>query len=319
MIPRVVRTRPYDRPPMPNLPMHPDEIDVSTALVQRLVATQFPRWASLALERFPSTGTECAIFRLGPELAVRMPLRQAAVAPVEKEWHWLPLLAPHLPLPTPVPLEVGAPAEGYPWRWSVIPWLPGENATLEAIGRSHEAARQLAGFIHALQRLDPSGGPTPGPDNFYRGAPLADRDPTLRARIAAIEALGPAEQVDLRAATAAWEAACAAPRWDREPVWLHGDLLPGNLLVENGRLSAVIDFEALAVGDPACELMAAWAIFAPDVRGTFRSALEVDDATWERGRGWALWQGLSAIPYYRDTNPRFAAEARHTVNEVLAD
>lgn len=302
--------------------MHADEIETDASVVARLLAAQFPRWASLPVERFPSTGTENAIYRLGADLVVRMPLRPGAVVPVEKEWRWLPTLAPHLPLPVPVPLAVGEPGEGYPWRWSVAPWLRGENATPERIGNSHEAAHQLAGFIRALQRIDPTGGPRPGPENFNRGVPLAQRDAAVRRSIAALEALGTEENeenIDIRAAAGAWASALAAPAWQGDPVWLHGDLLPGNLLAEDGRLCGVIDFEAIAVGDPACDVMPAWTIFRGDARRAFRAALEVDGATWARGRGWALSQGLIALPYYRQTNPEFAASARRTIAEALAD
>ncbi len=179
--------------------------------------------------------------------------------------------------------------------------------------------RALAAFIHALQRIDPAGGPAPSPENFNRGAPLAQRDSSMHRNLATIKALGAAEQIDIGAAAALWDRTIEAPAWHRQPVWLHGDLLPGNLLCEDGRLTAVLDFEALGVGDPACDVMPAWAIFTGDTRRTFRAALDVDDATWARGRGWALWQGLSAISYYRDSNPLFAASARHTIGEVLAD
>ncbi len=299
--------------------LHPDEIEVDSALVRRLLATQFPQWASLPVERFPSTGTENAIFRLGEQLAVRMPIRPRAVAPVEKEWHWLPQIDPHLPLPTPVPLAIGNPSEGYPWRWAVQSWLRGDPATPARVGTSVEAARQLADFVGALRLLDATDGPPPGPHNFHRGVPLAARDVAVRRALAALEALGDAEHIDLRAASMAWDDAISAPAWHSGPTWFHGDLLPGNLLAEDDGLTAVLDFEALGVGDPACDLMPAWGVFRGDARREFRAMLDVDDAQWVRGRGWALSQGLIALPYYRETNPAFAALARHTIAEVLTN
>ncbi|MFN8639654.1 MAG: aminoglycoside phosphotransferase family protein [Dehalococcoidia bacterium] len=299
--------------------LHPDQIEVDATILGRLLASQFPRWANLPVERFPSTGTENAIFRLGEDLAVRMPIHPGAVAPVEKEWLWLPWLAPHLPLAVPMPLAIGAPAEGYPWRWAVQPWLPGEPATPDRVGHSLEAARQLANFILALRRIDPTDGPPPGPANFHRGVPLVTREGAVRRALADLEALGELERIDLRAARAAWDSARAAPTWDGPPTWFHGDLLPGNLLTEDGRLTAVLDFEALGVGDPACDLVPAWAVFRGEARREFRAALDVDDAQWVRGRGWALSQGLIALPYYRETNPEFAALARQTIAEVLTN
>ena len=245
-------------------------------------------------------------------MAVRLPRRPNATQ-VEKEERWLATLAPRLPLAIPVPIAKGSPAEGYPWEWSIVPWMPGENATIDRIGDLCEAAADMAGFITALQRIDPTGGPRPGRHNFFRGVPLAVRDPGVRAAIPAWDGM-----IDTSAVTAAWDAALQAPEWHGPPVWLHGDLSSGNLLVERGRLSAVIDFGCLGVGDPACDLMVAWKLFSGESREVFRAGVAVDDATWARGRGWAL-MGLGALPYYRDTNPAIVADARHAIDEVLAD
>ncbi len=166
----------------------------------------------------------------------------------------------------------------------------------------------------ALQRIDPAGGLAPGPDNFFRGVPLAQRDAATRSAIASLDGV-----VDADAVTAEWEAALKAPGWEDAPVWIHGDLSSGNLLVEGGRLTAVIDFGCLGVGDPASDVAVAWTLFSGESRDVFRAALSVDDATWERGRGWALSWALIFIPYYLDTNPVGVASARRTIAEVLAD
>jgi aminoglycoside phosphotransferase (APT) family kinase protein len=307
---------------MPDIPaarMHPDELEIGAGLVRALLASQFPRWAELPLARLGSMGTDNAIFRLGDDLLVRMPLRPSAVASVEKEWAWLPQLAPALPIPTPVPLALGEPAEGYPWRWSVIPRFEGETGTPDRIGDSHEAAQQLAEFVLALQAIDSAGGPPPSIANFLRGVPLAQRDASFRRSLAAVEGVLEVERdLDLDALLRAWEAALAAPEWNAPPRWLHGDLLSGNLLVAGGRLTAVLDFETLAVGDPANDLLPAWAVFNHGPRETFRAALGVDDAMWARGRGWALTT-VGALPYYRESSPGFAALARRTLDEVLAE
>ena len=293
--------------------MHADEVDVDVDLVRRLIAAEFPHWAALPVQRVPSAGTDNAIFRLGDELVARLPRTPSRTAPLDKEHRWLPRLDP-LPLAVPVPLAKGVPAEGYPWEWSVYRWLDGEEATVERITDLGGAAIALAEFVGALQRVDPTGGPPPGAHNFFRGVPLAARDAETRDAIAALHG-----HVDVEAATAAWEAALDAPPWSGRPVWIHGDLAAGNLLVAEGRLVAVIDFGCLGVGDPACDLMVAWTFLSAETRDAFRSALSVDDTTWARGRGWALSTALIAVPYYLSTNPVLVAAARRTIAEVLAD
>lgn len=294
--------------------MHVDEVDVDVALVGRLLAAQFPQWADLPIEPVHSAGTDNAIYRLGDDMAVRLPRIEGATGQVDKEHQWLPRLAPHLPLAIPVPLAKGTPGEGYPWHWSVYRWLEGENATIERIADPVQAARDLAQFIAALQRIDPMGGPPSGPHNFFRGVPLSTRDADTRAAIASLDGM-----LDTSALTAAWDAALQAPAWDGPPVWIHGDLQSLNLLVQQGRLSAVIDFGGLGVGDPACDLQVAWNLLSAQTRDVFRAALPVDDATWARGRGWALSVGLIALPYYQSTNPVLAGIARRAIDEVLAD
>ncbi len=294
--------------------MHAGEVMTDAGLVRRLLAGQFPRWADVSITPVPSAGTDNALYRLGEDLVVRMPRIAWATGQIDKERRWLPYLAPHLPLAIPSQVAVGEPAEGFPWRWSVYRWLDGENATLDRLSGPDRAARDLAHFVRALQAVDPAGGPRPEPGGFGRGVPLAEREAGTREAIAACQGL-----IDTRAATVAWEAALAAPAWQGPPVWLHGDLQSGNLLARQGRLSAVIDFGALTVGDPACDLMVAWNLFTARSRAAFRKAISVDDATWARGRGWALSPALVALPYYRETNPVLAAIARHAIAEVLAD
>lgn len=294
--------------------MHADEVDTDASLVRRLLAAQFPHWADLSIEPVASAGTENAIFRLGDDMAVRLPRRPGATEQLEKEHRWLPRLAPLLPLAVPVPLANGTPAEGYPSHWSVCRWLEGENVTIERLADPAQAAGDLAQFVIALQRIDPTDGPPPGKHNFRRGVPLVIRDAYTRSAIADLDGL-----VDTEAVTAAWEADLQAPAWDGPLVWVHGDLQSGNLLAVQGRLSAVIDFGGLGVGDPACDLIVAWSLFSGESREAFRTALSVDDATWARGRGWALSVALIFIPYYLDTNPVGVVDARRTIDKVLAD
>ncbi|QNE76462.1 phosphotransferase [Streptomyces finlayi] len=293
--------------------MHPDELAVDAALVGRLVAAQFPQWARLPVSAIRSAGTDNAMYRLGEDMAVRLPRVPRAAGQVAKEQRWLPHLAPHLPLAVPVPLGLGEPGEGYELPWSVYGWLDGENVDdvpLVGAGQEH-AAVQLGRFVVALRAVDATGGPA-----GFRGGPVRTRDPEVRA---AIRVLGADGTVDGDLAAAAWESALRLPQWEGGPVWLHGDLLPGNLLARDGRLTAVIDFGGLGTGDPACDTMPAWAVLPTGSRGLFRDAVEVDDATWARGRSWALSFGLMAHHYYRVTNPVLAAVALRTAGEALDD
>lgn len=298
--------------------MHADEIDTDAGLVRRLLAAQFPQWAGLPITPVALAGTQHALYRLGDARVARLPRVGSSTGQLDKEFAWLPKLAPHLPLSIPVPLVLGVPSEDYPWRWSIYSWLAGENATVARIADLDQAAYDLARFITALRRIDPADGPPPGEHNFFRGAALATRDAAVRAALAQMRGM-----LDTDAAAAAWQACLQAPEWSGPSAWIHGDLQPLNLLVLEGRISGIIDFGGLGVGDPATDLMVAWHLLATESRTVFRAALAadgmVDDAMWTRGRGWALSMGLIALPYYRITNPGLADVARRTIAEVLAD
>ncbi|MER7112590.1 aminoglycoside phosphotransferase family protein [Streptomyces sp. NPDC000229] len=281
-------------------------------LVRRLIAGQFPQWAGLAVERFPSGGTVNAVYRLGDGMLVRLPLTKGGAADVVREREWLPRLAPRLPMAVPEVLGAGEPAEGYPWGWSVYRWLEGENPREGALTEPMLLAEDLAGFVAAMRSVSLPGAPV-----AYRGGPIDSLDASTRAAIEELRGI-PEEGVDCDAALAVWEDALAAPGWDGEPVWLHADLMPGNLLVERGRLSAVIDFGCMGVGDPACDLFPAWNLLPAGAREVFREALGVDDPTWVRGRARAFSQALISLPYHRRTNPAMASNARHVIRAVLA-
>src|SRR2546423_791279 len=291
--------------------MHADEVDTDVDLVRRLLAAQFPQWARLPIDPVDSYGTDHDIYRLGDQLAARLPRIGWATKQAAKEAEWLPKLAPHLPLAVPVHLARGHAAEGYPFDWSIYEWLPGENAN-GTIDDLDQAAADLGAFVEALRQIDTIGAP-PRPAGS-RGAPLAELDKPVRRSIAEL-----GDRIDARAANRSWEESLHAPEWDGAEVWLHGDLLPGNLLVVDGRLSAVIDFGGLNVGDPACDLQPAWNVFAGASRARYRAELHVDDASWLRGRGWALFQAVMALPYYWDTNPGMIRQASHALAQVLAD
>jgi aminoglycoside phosphotransferase (APT) family kinase protein len=290
--------------------MHEDEIETDATLVRTLIATQFPEWADLPIEPVRSGGTVNALYRLGDGLVVRLPRAAWGVGGIAKDSAWLPRLAPLLPVEIPAPVATGRPGEGYPWAWGIYTWLVGEHPSADGDAHANTLAADLAGLVEALRRLDlPDGRPS------RRGAPLVEvQDEQARDALRRLEG-----RIDVDAATAAWDAALAAPSWAGPPVWVHGDLLPGNLLVRDGRLVGVLDWGSVGVGDPACDLVAAWGALPARAREAFRERLNVDDATWARGRGWALSIGLIALPYYEETNPTFAATARLLIREVLAD
>lgn len=281
-------------------------------LVRRLVDAQFPQWAGLPLRLLAPAGSDHVIYRLGDELSVRLSRRPRSAGQAAKEAEWLPRLAPHLPLAVPVPVAVGRPGFGYPWPWAVTRWLDGEVATARALSGSSGAALELAGFLTALQQLPPpdlAGGAVP---RELARPPLADRDRATRAAIAEVSSV-----FDEAAMTALWEAALAAPGWDRPPVWFHGDFHTGNLLTVDGRLSAVIDFGGLGIGDPACDLTIAFTLLSAPGRAVLRNALGVDDATWARGRGWALATALNAYTWHAAVDPVLAAQTTRQITEAL--
>ncbi|MFI7011926.1 aminoglycoside phosphotransferase family protein [Streptomyces sp. NPDC050145] len=281
---------------------------IDTALVRRLVDRQFPQWAALPLTPVDPGGSDHVIHRLGPDLAVRLPRRADVRGQADKESAWLPRLAPHLPLAVPVPVAVGRPGLGYPFPWAVARWLDGRTATVEEVGGSTRGARQLAGFLRALQSAAP-----PVDRSGLSGETLGERDAGTRRAIARF-----AHVFDAPAMTQLWEAALAAPPRATGPVWFHGDFHTGNLLTVDGRISAVIDFGGLGFGDPAVDLMVAFTLLSPPARAVFRTALGTDDATWLRGRGWALTTGLSAYAAYAGSSPAIAAQTARQIRAALA-
>lgn len=282
-------------------------------LARRLVNSQFPEWADLAITPVMAGGVDNRTFRLDNELTVRLPSGDGYALQVDKEQRWLPVLAPQLPLPIPAPVAKGVADQGYPYSWSVYRWIAGETATRDTIGDLGEFAVSLAGFLGALQRVDATDGPAAGRHSFYRGGPLTTyADETYRS----LDALG--AEVPRDAALAVWNDATAAT-WQGEPVWFHGDVAAGNLLVRDGRLAAVIDFGTSGVGDPACDVVIAWTLLSGKSRDAFRRALGVDPTTWARGRGWALWKALITLVGHLDRDPGAAVMSRRVIEQVLAD
>ena len=285
---------------------------IDDALVRRLVTAQFPQWTGLPVRSVERAGWDNRTFHLGEDMIVRLPRAAAYAAQVEKEQRWLPKLAPLLPLQIPTPLAIGEPADGYPWEWSIYRWIEGETAAPERIGDLNDFATGLAEFLIALQRIDPTDGPRPGPHNFYRGGSLTNSDAETRQAIAVLKG-----KLDTEAATEVWDTALKAT-WDHPPVWLHGDVSAGNLLIQEGRLSAIIDFGMVGVGDPACDLSIAWTLFGGESRRTFRAMLQLDPGTWARGRAWTLWKALVVAAGLTETNAVEAARPWSVIDEVLS-
>lgn len=285
--------------------MHEDELDIDVELVRRLLGEQFPEWSDLPLSRVEPQGTDNAIFRLDDELSVRLPRRRGPEQPGSKELEWLPKLAPLLPVEIPVPVAQGRPSEAYPWFWEIHRWVEGEVVPVEDID-AIQAARELAELVRALQQVSPEGAP-PG-----RGIPLAQRDKQLQWWFDQFRG-------DPRVFEE-WKRALAVPPWNGPPVWHHGDLDARNWLVRDGRIRGVIDWGAMGVGDPACDVMVAWKLHSPVARDAFRDALPVDDATWERARGWAISQAVAALAYYTsENNPSLVHEAKTWLALALSD
>lgn len=298
---------------VPDVGPVPVRIRVDPELVRQLVAMQFPQWAGLPIKRVASEGWDNQTFHLGEDMLVRLPSAAPYALAVEKEHRWLPVLAGQLPLPIPVPLAKGVPANGYPHAWSIYRFLDGEPADSTNIADLPHFAIALARFLRALQRIDPTDGPAPGLHNWYRGgSPAAYGKDTL----AAIESLDGHIPADL--ATEIWDAALRAT-WDGRPVWFHGDVATGNLLVQDGALAGVIDFGTCGVGDPACDLTIAWTLLSGASRQAFRTELCVDAATWARGRGWALWKALIGYAGAVEDGESESSESRPVLEQIFAE
>jgi aminoglycoside phosphotransferase (APT) family kinase protein len=286
---------------------------IDEQLARRLVERQFPHWADLPITEVGRQGWDNRTYRLGPDLSVRLPSGDWYALQVQKEQRWLPVLAAKLPLPIPVPVAEGLPDLGYPYPWSVYRWLDGEPVADAQIPDRELLADDLARFLVALGRVDAAGGPGPGRHNFYRGSNLSTyAEETHRA----LGRLGSA--VDQAACHAVWEQAVAS-QWPADPVWFHGDVAVDNLLINDGRLAAVIDFGTSGVGDPACDLVIAWTFFSGSSRDRFMAGIGLDPDTWARGRGWALWKALITIAGHADHEAEPARAAYAVINEVLGD
>jgi aminoglycoside phosphotransferase (APT) family kinase protein len=288
--------------------LHDDQLEIDIDLVRRLVDIQFPQWSDARLTPVESSGTVNALYRLGGELVVRLPLAKWGADAVEREQEWIPRLSPLLPFEIPRLLGRGRPALGYPCPWSVFAWIEGGHPEPGQLRDPQLLATDLAALVRAFHGID-----LPDAPDAQRG-PVSEVDRSVRKCIAEV-----ADEFDPGELTKAWDISLDAPEWDGPPLWAHSDLLASNLLMRSERLAGVIDFGAAGVGDPACDLMVAWNVLPVQARQSFQDAVGLDEATWLRGRGWALAQAVVALPYYRETNPGMTQAARHALSQVLTD
>lgn len=297
---------------VPDLGPAPQRLSVDLETVRELVADQFPVWAELPTTPVRTQGWDNFTFHLGEDMLVRLPSAAEYALAVEKEQRWLPELAEMLPTRIPHPLAEGRPGAGFPFPWSVYGWLPGKPAVPGELADAVGVAEDLTAFLRALRSVDASDGPQPGIHNWFRGATLRTFDAMTRD---VLDHLG--DRVDNPLATATWDASLAA-RWDGVDLWFHGDLAAGNILLEQGRLAAVIDFGTCGVGDPSCDLAVAWTLLDAPGREHLRASLAIDEATWARGRGWALWKTLRTLASALDDNDeRAAGDARVVIDAIL--
>jgi aminoglycoside phosphotransferase (APT) family kinase protein len=286
---------------------------LNLATAQSIIARQFPQWAELPVSAFESSGTDHLLFRLGDHMAARFPITENAARSVQGEWAGLRGLS-DLPLATPQILAEGNPDTEFPYYWSVVNWIEGQDASTATVSDWDQTACQLGAFVRALQNLKVTGVRKCGRENAYRGSALAVLDSWTRTSIGSVS-----EMFDRYAMLAVWEAALAVPVWDKEPVWIHGDIHAANIVVRNGQVTGIIDFDLSALGDPACDLALAWSYLSADTREFFFDAAEADRGTIRRGKGWALYIGAIALSYYRDRNPVLARMGIQAISSVLED
>lgn len=289
-----------------------DKFKINAELARRLIAAQFPQWKDLRIDLVDQGGWDNKTFHLGSDMLIRMPSSEDYEPQVEKEDFWLPKLAPLLPLEIPQPIALGMPGEGYPWKWSVRRWIEGVTASSASMPNRVEFAVALAKFINALHSIDAKDGPLPGFHSFYRGGSLSHYDDEVTQAIEALK-----NRIDAQHTREIWEAGLASS-WQKPGVWIHGDLSPGNLLVRNERLTAVIDFGQMAVGDPACDLSIAWTFFHGDSRAAFCQALPLDPETWRRAKAWTLWKALVTAAGFTDPENFESKRSWQILSELIS-
>ena len=292
-----------------------DKLEITTTIVTALIAEQFPQFSHLPIRPVANGGNDNRTFRLGSEMSIRLPSGEEYVRQVQKEQTWLPRIATHLPLPIPSPISMGLPSKDYPWNWSIYKWLEGTSANSLELNDAHLEiiAFQLAEFLKEFHQFDADGAPAPGLHNWWRAAHTSVYDAETRELIEKLNGF-----IDADKAIKLWQRAINS-KWDQAPVWVHGDVASGNLLVKDNKLAAVIDFGCMGIGDPACDLTIAWTFFRGKSREIFKATLRLDEDTWARARGWAMWKALYEISVLVDKSGAALATQRQIIDAVIEE
>ena len=286
---------------------------IDVALVQNLIASQIPQWKNLPISPVVNGGWDNRTFHLGKSMLIRIPSAERYAQKIEKEFRWLPILSPLLSYNIPKPLVMGKPDETYPWNWGVYTWIEGETVASCKNIDLNQFAHDLALFLKSFHTIDIAGGPEAGAHNFYRGGSLQAYDAEVQQAITILK-----NKIDVELVKKIWKEALTN-HWHHDPVWVHGDIAAGNLLVQHGKLTAVIDFGGLAIGDPACDLAIAWTLFKNESRETFKHILSFDSDTWLRGQAWALWKALIIAADITQTNASEGKQCWYIIDTILKD
>lgn len=290
-------------------------MEITLSVVKNLIAEQFPQWNNLPIEPVEMGGWDNRTFHLGKEMSIRLPSGQCYAEKVKIEQKWLPILAPNLSFRIPEPIAMGNPSKNYPFHWSIYRWIEGKSANILTIDnfQLRYIALQLAQFLNELQMINPIDGPVPGPHNFYRGGFLQVYDYEVRLALFQLH-----DFINVEAARLVWGKALSS-EWNKNPVWIHGDLSAGNILIKDNQLTAVIDFGGMAVGDPACDLVIAWTFLKNESRKVFKTSVDLDNDTWARARGWALWKALITLSCLKDKTNLEALKQKNIIEEIISE
>lgn len=290
---------------------------INVDLVKKLISEQFPQYQNHTIRPVKNQGHDNRMFHLGDNMVIRLPTEESYAQAVAKEQHFLPFLKKHISIAIPEPLHQGKASQDFPCAFSIYRWLPG-NALHELIDTKNLSAQayeqlayDLARFLREMHQIDPQGGPPPGLHNWWRGDHLMRYDEQTHEQLALL-----AHSFDYQAAKALWYRACTT-YWGKKPVWIHGDLAIGNILLQDNRLSAVIDFGCMGIGDPACDLVAAWTIFDGKSREVFINQLSLDDDTWLRAKGWTLWKTSFELSHNKNNSPEKKSSLYQLIKTIL--
>lgn len=289
--------------------MHQNEINPDNDLVAVLIEQQFPKWKKLPLLKIKHDGTDHAIFRLGDHMCVRLPRIESSAKFLLQEQHILKSLKPHLPCKIPSPIVIGKPCAHFPYSWAIMDWIEGHTAFNHPPKNLEQCADTLANIILSLQKIETADAPY-----SQRGGILRMRDQYVWSSLDALKHRPDHEQL-----CNLWNELTKTPPWDETPCWIHGDLLPGNILLQGDHIAAIIDFGLAGIGDPACDLLPAWSLLDKPSRSIFRERLKTDKDSWNRGKGWALSQAIIILPYYEHTNPELVSIANRMIDALMAE